>query len=304
MAAAADLTATVAVPPVALGPTLASLRRSGWDPTCRLVADGFWRATRTAVGPATLHVQVPAGVVTEVVVAAWGPGAGAAVSAVAALAGAHDRPDAFVAHHELTARLVRRHPGRRLPAGASVVDTAVPTVLEQKVTGLEAGRSYRWLARRFGGRAPGPADLMLPPHPQRLAEVGYADLHPGGLERRRAQTILAVCRRADRLEALVGVDAVTARQVLEAVPGLGPWSSAMITLRSHGDPDAVIVGDAHLPHLVVHALTGRRRGSDAEMLELLAPYRGQRARAQALLAGAGRMRRRAPRPAPRRFASS
>ena len=69
-----------------------------------------------------------------------------------------------------------------------------------------------------------------------------------------------------------------------------------------GDPDAVIVGDFWFPHLVVNALTGRRRGSDAEMLEHLAPYVGQRARAQLVLVGLGTIPRRAPRQRPRDFA--
>jgi hypothetical protein len=43
------------------------------------------------------------------------------------------------------------------------------------------------------------------------------------------------------------------------------------------------VGDYHLPHVVTFALTGRPRGTDEEMLQLLEPYRGQRGRVQRLL---------------------
>jgi 3-methyladenine DNA glycosylase/8-oxoguanine DNA glycosylase len=54
-----------------------------------------------------------------------------------------------------------------------------------------------------------------------------------------------------------------------------------------GDPDAVFVGDLHVPHLVSSALAGEQRGSDERMLELLEPYRGHRARVvRLLLAGA------------------
>ena len=76
-----------------------------------------------------------------------------------------------------------------------------------------------------------------------------------------------------------------------------------MTLASHGDPDAVIVGDYHLPHVVCLALTGRD-GDDDRMLELLEPYRGHRARAQRLIAlsGVGRARR-APRARIRSIAS-
>ena len=50
-----------------------------------------------------------------------------------------------------------------------------------------------------------------------------------------------------------------------------------------GDPDAISVGDYHIPNLVAFALAGEPRGDDARMLELLEPYRGQRGRVQRLL---------------------
>ena len=54
-----------------------------------------------------------------------------------------------------------------------------------------------------------------------------------------------------------------------------------------GDPDAVPVGDLHLPHLVAWALAGEHAGSDARMLELLEPFRGHRFRLIRLLYAAG-----------------
>ena len=241
---------------------------------------------------------------TEVVAEAWGPGAEAVLERLPGLVGAHDRPEDFVAHHPVVAEVVRRAPGRRLPATGTLGEVLVPTILEQKVTGLEAWEAFRALCRKHGTEAPGPTRLRLPPPPDRLAELGYADFHPLGVERRRAEVILAVCRRSERIEALVGAEPDAAHRALEQIPGLGPWTSTSVTLLAFGDPDAVVLGDFHLPHLVTNALTGRRRGSDAEMLELLAPYVGQRARAQGLLASLGAMPRRAPRLAPRRFATS
>lgn len=300
-----DARRSFTVPPVDLRRTLRGIRRSAHDPTTRLAGDGFWRASHTPDGPATLRVLTdPPGLVTEVVADAWGPGAGAMLDRVPAMVGAHDRPEAFVAHHEVVAEVLRRSPGRRLPATGALMEVLVPTILEQKVTGLEAGEAFRGLAWRYGDEAPGPARLRVPPAPDRLAELGYADFHPLGVERRRAEAILRVCRRADRFEALLGSTPARARAVLEQVPGIGPWTTTSVTLLVFGDPDAVVVGDYHLPHLVTSALTGRRRGSDAEMLEFLAPYVGQRARAQGILAGLGHQSRRAPRLAPRRFADS
>jgi 3-methyladenine DNA glycosylase/8-oxoguanine DNA glycosylase len=54
-----------------------------------------------------------------------------------------------------------------------------------------------------------------------------------------------------------------------------------------GDPDAVPVGDLHLPHLVAWALAGEHAATDARMLELLEPFRGHRARVVRLLEESG-----------------
>ena len=67
-------------------------------------------------------------------------------------------------------------------------------------------------------------------------------------------------------------------------------------MRALGDTDAVSVGDFHLPNLVAFALAGEPRGTDARMLELLEPYRDQRARVVRLLELSGI---RAPRYGPR-----
>ena len=67
------------------------------------------------------------------------------------------------------------------------------------------------------------------------------------------------------------------------MPGIGPWTAAEVGVRALGDVDAVSVGDFHLPNLVAFALAGEPRGTDARMLELLEPYRGQRARVVRLL---------------------
>jgi 3-methyladenine DNA glycosylase/8-oxoguanine DNA glycosylase len=64
---------------------------------------------------------------------------------------------------------------------------------------------------------------------------------------------------------------------------VGPWTVAEVARAALGDPDAVSVGDFHLPNTVCWALAGRPRGTDLEMLELLEPYRGQRGRVQCLL---------------------
>ncbi len=78
-----------------------------------------------------------------------------------------------------------------------------------------------------------------------------------------------------------------ARRRLTLVPGVGAWTAAEVALVALGDPDAVSVGDFHLPNQVAYALAGEARADDARMLELLEPYRGHRGRVIRLLGCSG-----------------
>jgi 3-methyladenine DNA glycosylase/8-oxoguanine DNA glycosylase len=168
-----------------------------------------------------------------------------------------------------------------------VFEALLPTILGQKVTVKEAKASYQRLVRRYGEPAPGPVELRLPPHPEQVAVLTYADLHPLGVERKRAATIIEAARRAKRLEAAVTMDAASADERIQAVRGIGPWTSAFVRGMALGDPDAVPVGDYHLPHTIAWALAREDRATDERMLELLEPYRGHRRRVMLLIKGAG-----------------
>ena len=120
-----------------------------------------------------------------------------------------------------------------------------------------------------------------------------------------------MCRDAGRLERLGDGGRRSGRAsparaafyaALRAFPGIGPWTAAEVGIRALGDPDAVSVGDFHIPSMVAWALAGEPRGTDDRMLELLEPYRGQRGRVTRLLELAGfEAPRRGPRLSPRRI---
>lgn len=156
-------------------------------------------------------------------------------------------------------------------------------IVAQRVTGTEARKGYIRMARELGGPAPGPRSLTLPPDPQRIAQLGYTAFHPWGLERGRAETLIRVASHAKRMEeaATMPFDAAYAR--ITAVRGVGAWTAGKVGLVALGDPDAVPVGDYHLPNTIAYALAGEERADDDRMLELLEEFRPNRGRVVQLI---------------------
>jgi 3-methyladenine DNA glycosylase/8-oxoguanine DNA glycosylase len=254
------------------------------DPTCRRDASGWWLASSTPDGPATLRLR-SAG--TAVQAEAWGPGAAWRLDTLPALLGAEDDPEALAPRHDVIRELQRKLRGLRFTKTGLVVEALVPAVLEQKVSGKEARAAFRALVRRWGEPAPGPAGMYLPPSADVLAALPYYELHELGVERRRASLLRAIGLHAGRLEEAAAMPPVEARSRLRALPGIGPWTAAMVCQIALGDPDALKLGDFHLPHAVAWTLAGEPRANDERMLELLEPYAGQRARVVRLLEVAG-----------------
>ena len=248
-----------------------------------------WLASNTPDGPGTLALRRLSDGTVEA--AAWGDGADRLLAGVPALLGAADDDTGFVAHHDVVARARRNHPGLRLGATGVVWDWLVLAVLEQKVAGKEAIRSWAELCRRFGARPPGPAPdrLRVPPTPVALRSLPDWHWHRAGVDIKRRMTLLAAARVAHRLEDAVSLGGLAGRRLLRHVPGIGVWTAAEIAQRAWGDPDAVSFGDYNIPSMVGHALLGTKT-DDAGMAELLAPYAPQRQRAVRYLERAGHQR--------------
>jgi 3-methyladenine DNA glycosylase/8-oxoguanine DNA glycosylase len=246
--------------------------------------DGWWAPMRTPEGPATLHLRRTG---TAVEAVAYGPGMTWALESVPGLIGSDDHPEEFRTSHSVVGELHRRHPGLRIGRTGRVFDVLLVAIVAQKVTGKEAGRGMKQLTRTYSEPAPGPMPLQLPPDPGRLAAATYFDLHPLGIEQRRADTIRRVASDAVRIERLAGVGPTDACAYLERIRGIGVWTSAETVVVSHGYSDAVSVGDFHHKNEVAWHLTGRPRGTDEEMVELLEEFRPHRARVMRLLATLG-----------------
>lgn len=260
-------------------------RRGTGDRAYRVAPDGsIWRTAHTPDGPGTVTFARTGGQVTA---RAWGAGASWLLERAPDMVGAADRPEDLVVDDPVLARLVARARGLRIGRTDRVWEALVAAILEQKVTGTEAYRGWRYLLGRYGQPAPGPVppDMRVPPPREVWRDITESDWHRSGIEPVRMRTV--------RAAALVDVESKAG--VLTALRGIGEWTAAHTRIRALGDPDAVPVGDYHTPSVVGTALIGERV-DDARMLELLEPYRGQRYRVIRLCeVASGMPERRGPR---------
>ena len=115
------------------------------------------------------------------------------------------------------------------------------------------------------------------PSPAAMLTLSDHDFHRAGIERSRARVLRIAAKYADRLERLAGVPGRDAVAWMQRLPGIGPWTAGLTSAIAGGDPDAVPVGDLHVPGMVTYAFTGEV-GDDDMMLEVLEPFAGHRGR--------------------------
>ena len=286
--------------PCPVGSVLGVHRRGAGDPTYRVLPDGSHaRGIRTPEGPAALVVgSAPAS--AEVHARAWGAGADWVLDRLPRMLGADDDPGGFEPPAPLAAAW-RREQHWRLGATDLVMESLVPTIIEQKVTGQEAFAAFRRLVRRHGERAPGPADLELwvQPDPASLRSIPSWEWLRMPVDGGRSRPLLAAARVAPALERAGSLSPGEFDRRLRSLPGIGVWTSAEVRATALGDADAVSFGDYHVAKDVGWALVGEAVDDDA-LADLLEPFRPHRHRVQQLVARAGLGRpRRGPRMAPR-----
>ena len=319
--------------PLDLALTLSVVQRGASDPTLRIEeAAGATRVHVAArvgevsgggvaaileqrggpgtAGPAGPRFRAP------IRVRAWGPEPAeveAFLRAAPALVGLEDDwapftgSEAYRLIPEAARAGFRRRPGLRLPATGQVVKQTITAIFEQRVTSGEAIGAWQRLVRRHG-EVPPPPPAGLPglpegmrvfPRPADWLAVPSWEWHRHGVDVHRARAVRRLAELAPSLSRFgEGASPGELARALAGVPGVGPWTIAEAMQRSHGLPDAVSVGDYHLAHRICVALEGRR-GDDDRMLELLAPWRGNRQRVvRILLLTGAREQKHGPRLAP------
>jgi 3-methyladenine DNA glycosylase/8-oxoguanine DNA glycosylase len=267
------------------------LRLGGRDPTVHRAPDGLWRTARTTEGPVT--VRLTAG--TMLRADAWGPGAQAVLQDIPQWTGLSE-PAWTLPPHPVVDRLLRATPGVRLTDTRDVFEALVNTVLQQLVTWEHAAMTWRRLCHTVGEVAPGPVDMRLSPTARAIRAAGTMRLQAAGIGPKQARTLMTVAGVAHALRRASDLPTPEAAALLQKVPGIGPWTAAMVLGLRLGRPEPVPVGDVHLPSTIAYALAGEPRASDARMLELLEPFGDQAFRVVRLVWAAGIM---APRRGPR-----
>ncbi len=181
--------------------------------------------------------------------------------------------------------LVRRRPGLRLAGAWDRFETSVRIIVGQQVSVAGASTLSGRLAARFGQTV----DVDLPgglrylfPSPDTLAR---ADLQDIGMPSARARTIITFAKAVASGE----IDLVRVPSLedvcteLEAIPGIGPWTSHLIAARAMGHPDAFAASDLGLRKGAARLLGRNEPLSARDVWALAERWRPHRTTAMAYL---------------------
>ncbi|SDX88323.1 DNA-3-methyladenine glycosylase II [Modestobacter sp. DSM 44400] len=143
--------------------------------------------------------------------------------------------------------LVAGAPGRRVPTSPDAPELAVRAVLGQQVSVAGARTLTARLVTAAGQPLPEPIGSLTHAFP-RPAALADADLTAVGLtgSRRRTVHALAAALADGSVDLGPGADREAATRALLAVPGIGPWTAALVGLRGLADPDVWLPGDLAL----------------------------------------------------------
>ena len=176
---------------------------------------------------------------------------------------------------ELIGKIVRAAPGRRVPGVVDPDELAIRAVLGQQVSLAGAATLAGRLVSAYGEpleQRVGSVTHLFPS----AAALAHAD--PDRLAmpwpRRRALIGLATALAAGEIILDTGVmapDEIERR--LLALPGIGPWTVAYISMRALRDPDAFMPTDLGVRHGLERLGRDGRPPSAARLAERWRPYR-------------------------------
>ena len=140
---------------------------------------------------------------------------------------------------EVLAPLVAKAPGRRVPRSVDAAEMAVRAVIGQQVSTAAAQTHGARLAARHGEELDDQSGGLSRLFPD-MAVLAETDMAALAMPASRRQSVLALTRAvaSGTLDLGAGADWEAARNVLAALPGVGPWTVEIVAMRGLGDPDA------------------------------------------------------------------
>jgi len=279
--------------PYSLVDSLRIQRFGRGDPTSLVERTGmqerYAKCSRTAAGPVTLVAWTSADPEpVNVEVALYGEGAKALVPRLRDVLGLDDAAD-FVTTHPRLAHLRLALRSMRLTHALSLPELHAILVLQQRITFVEAARSWRQMVEVGGQAAPGPLPLLVPPCPEDWLALRQPGARALGIDAHRWRALQHAARAANEVASRAH-DRAALEDFVMRLPGTGHWTTGLLRGLGTGDADAIVLGDVHLPHDISALFTDVPMGSDEKMVALLEPFRPHRFRLVRALMGSGRRR--------------
>lgn len=158
--------------------------------------------------------------------------------------------DALLAEDEALEPLVRKAPGRRVPRTVDEQEMTLRVVLGQQVSTTAARTLTARLVKAHGEEIHDGAGglTQLFPTPSQLLDLDPSSL---AMPQSRRNTLLRVAAALHdgTVDVGPGADRVAAREALQALKGVGPWTVETVAMRALGDPDAFLPTDHDVAQL-------------------------------------------------------
>lgn len=274
-------------PPFRLDLTVSALRRLPANPVDVLGADGHYRrAFLTPRGPLVWTVrQDPAGGAVRLGLhgaaddpARWQARAARMLGTQVDLAGfyavAPGAPD--------IAPLVAQMRGVKPPRYPTLWEALVNALVFQQVSLHAALAILRRVIARFSPAVPFGGETLYPfPEPEAVLTGDMDELRGLGLSAAKARSLLALAGQVvdGKISeaALAGLPSPEAARWLTALPGIGPWSAAVVLLRGLGRLDVFPGGDSGMAatlRRLLGVVPGAEEATAARLVAALTPYQG------------------------------
>jgi AraC family transcriptional regulator of adaptative response / DNA-3-methyladenine glycosylase II len=165
-----------------------------------------------------------------------------------------------------------QRPGLRVPGAVDGAELAVRAVFGQQISVAAARTLAGRLVAAVGERVALNGDRQRLHFPEPAAVVDAVD--GLGMPEYRRHTVrrLAQALATGDLTLDEGCDPREAVHTLQAIPGVGPWTTGYVAMRALADPDAFPAGDAGVRHaLARRGITGR--DADRALAQRWRPWR-------------------------------